>query len=97
VFKLRSPHLGAKTCDCGVQLRLQDSHAGDPAEWPAELRVREWPPSLLDGGRAALHPAARAVAWEPVSKKGVRLKRGARGRPPRANLAYQPRAEPGLR
>lgn len=24
---------------------LPDSHGGDPAEWPEDLRVREWPES----------------------------------------------------
>ncbi len=25
------------------QLRLKDSHGGDPSEWPEDLRVREFP------------------------------------------------------
>jgi protein gp37 len=29
----------------GYALRLRDSHGGDPDEWPAELRVREFPTS----------------------------------------------------
>jgi Bacteriophage protein gp37 len=29
----------------GYALDLNDSHGGDPAEWPEELRVREFPTS----------------------------------------------------
>lgn len=34
-----------------VPLRLRDSKGGDPAEWPEDLRVREWPAAArVDGG-----------------------------------------------
>lgn len=38
--------LGAKPMvadDCSSLLRLTNKKGGDPAEWPADLRVREWP------------------------------------------------------
>lgn len=31
----------------GYALRLRDSHGGDPDEWPAELRVRQYPGEVL--------------------------------------------------
>lgn len=34
----REDHQGAE-----VRIRLRDHHGGDPAEWPADLRVREFP------------------------------------------------------
>lgn len=33
----------ASCAGCGLVLPLQDTKGGDPAEWPEDLRVREWP------------------------------------------------------
>lgn len=42
-----NPVAEAWTADEKVHsLELNDSKGGDPAEWPTELRVREWPRSL---------------------------------------------------
>jgi hypothetical protein len=38
--------LGAKATDCGRALTLKDSHGGDWAEWPDDLRVRQVPSSV---------------------------------------------------
>jgi len=35
--------LGSNVCGGGRQLELDDSHGGDWSEWPARLRVREFP------------------------------------------------------
>ena len=35
--------LGAKPFDLGVRLKLRHRKGGDPDEWPADLRVREFP------------------------------------------------------
>jgi protein gp37 len=31
------------TCDCGLHFGFRDPKGGDPSEWPADLRVREFP------------------------------------------------------
>jgi protein gp37 len=44
--------LGANPCDDSGPLRLQDDKGGDPAEWPEDLQVRQWPcvsPGLMTG------------------------------------------------
>lgn len=35
--------------DPGSRLRLEHTKGGDPAEWPEDLRVREFPPPILTG------------------------------------------------
>lgn len=35
--------LGGKPFEAGRRLHLASRAGADPAEWPAELRVREWP------------------------------------------------------
>lgn len=42
--------LGGWTLDAGVPLPLLDEKGGDPAEWPADLRVRQFP-TVAIGGR----------------------------------------------
>jgi hypothetical protein len=35
--------LGKRPHENGVTLKLADSHGGNPEEWPADLRIREFP------------------------------------------------------
>ncbi len=40
--------LGARPMENNIPLRLKDRKGGDPAEWPEDLRVREFPEKITD-------------------------------------------------